>query len=311
MARYLVTGSVIINDVYGADGSKYEGLPGASVYAVNGILPYTDDVLFLSAAGEDLEDWFGDYFRRNGLSMEGIDLRFPKTHHTKLIYEETGEWTEYCIYGKEFERLYGTYPLAKASYVIDHGGEDVKGIYFESSASEEIWKDLPSMRKACPNAVFMLEVSASETKDPVLREGVLHLIDQIDIYSLNRYEARALFQTENEEESVKAILKIGKPCFFRLGREGASMIQDGMVCFAPSVGNEESVDPTGCGNCSTAAALYGYCEGFHPLKTACYANVAAGVNARQFGPFPHYTKEVKEMMKREAEGSYRKLREVL
>ena len=231
MSRYLVTGSVIVNDMRYPDGSEVKGFLGGSIYTVNGILPYTDDVLFLSAAGPDFDSIFGDYFRKNGLSEEGIDLCFPKTHYTVLEYSESGEWVEHSIYGEEFEKLYGPYPLAKAEYVIRHGGEDVKGIYFESGATEEVWNGLPEMRKACPNAVFMAEIATSETKDPVLKEKVLELIDKIDIYSLNRPEAMALFGTNNEEESIEAIIKLGKPCFFRLGKKGSAMIQDGKTVF--------------------------------------------------------------------------------
>lgn len=309
MARYLVTGSVIVNDMRYPDGSEVKGFLGGSIYTVNGILPYTDDVLFVSAAGPDFDSIFGNYFRRNGLSEEGIDICFPKTHYTLVEYSPNGEWVEHSIYGEEFEKKYGPYPLAKAQYVIDHGGEDVKGIYFESGASEDVWKDLPEMRKACPNAVFMAELSTAETKDPDKKDLVLDLIDKLDLYSLNRTEAMDLFGTDNEEDSIKAIIELGKPCFFRMGKKGSAMIQDGKAWFVPSVESESSVDSTGCGNCSTGASLYGYCEGFHPLKTACYANVAAGVNARQYGPFPHYTAEIKNQMKQEAEELYRKYME--
>ena len=308
MAKYRVTGSVIVNDMKYPDGSIVRGFLGGSIYVVNGILPYTDDVLFVSAAGPDFDDLFGDYFKRNGV-CSAIDLCFPKTHYTIVEYSETGEWCEHSIYGEEFEEKYGPYPLAKAKYVISHGGEDVKGIYFESSVDEEVWKDLEAMRKACPNAAFMSEIATSDTKDPVQRKKVLDLIQKIDIYSLNRPEAMALFGTESEEESIQAIIDLGKPCFFRLGKKGSCMIQDGKAWFAPSVESESSVDSTGCGNCSTGASLYGYCEGFHPLKTACYANVAAGVNARQYGPFPEYTPEVKAQMKKEAEELFQRLLE--
>ena len=307
MAGYLITGSVIVNDMRYPDGSTVRGFLGGSIYTVNGILPYTDDLLFLSAAGPDFDSLYGDYFRRNGLSAEGIEICIPKTHYTLVEYAPSGEWQEHSIYGEEFERLYGTYPLAKAEYVIRHGGEDVKGIYFESGADEEVWKDLEKMREACPNAVFMAEIATSETKDPASREKVLDLIDRIDMYSVNRPEAMALFGTDSEEESIAAIIDLGKPCFFRLGRKGSCMIQDGKAWFAPSVESDSSVDSTGCGNCSTGASLYGFCEGFHPLKTACYANVAAGVNARQYGPFPEYTPEVKAWMKKEAEALFERL----
>ncbi len=301
MARYLITGSVIVNDIVYPDGTLARNFLGGSIYTVNGILPYTDDLLFLSAAGPDFDSLYGDYFRKNGLSDEGIEICFPKTHHTLVEYAPSGEWQEHSIYGEEFERLYGLYPLARSEYVITQAGKDVKGIYFESGAGEEVWKDLDQMREACPNAVFMAEIATSETKDSESRRKVLDLINRIDMYSINRPEAMALFGTHSEEESAEAIIKLGKPCFFRLGKKGSCMVQDAKAWFAPSVESESSVDSTGCGNCSTGAALYGYCEGLHPLKTACYANVAAGVNARQYGPFPEYTPEVKARMKKDAE----------
>ena len=304
MARYLITGSVIVNDILYPDGSLVKNFLGGSIYTVNGILPYTDDLLFLSAAGPDFDEVYGDYFRKNGLSAKGIEISFPRTHHTLVEYAQSGEWEEHSIYGEEFEKLYGTYPLAKSEYVIGHGGEDVKGIYFESGASEEVWKDLLKMREACPNAIFMAEIATSETKEPESRKKVMELIEKIDMYSINRPEAMALFGTDSEEESIEAIIGLGKPCFFRLGRKGSCMIQDGKAWFAPSVESAGSVDSTGCGNCSTGASLYGYCEGLHPLKIACYANVAAGVNARQYGPFPEYTPEIKAWMKKEAEDLY-------
>ena len=43
----------------------------------------------------------------------------------------------------------------------------------------------------------------------------------------------------------------------------------------------ESVDPTGCGNCSTGAAAYAYFAGEHPAMVAAMANVAGGYNAAQ------------------------------
>ena len=306
MARYLVNGSIIVNDMVYADGRKETGYLGGSIYTVNGILPYCDDVLFLSSAGPDFDQYYGDYFRRNGLSADGIDCQFPKTPYTELVYEPTGEWVEHCIYGDEFVEQYGLFAVGDPQRVIDHGGEDVKGIYFEDAVELPVWDRLEEMRAACPNAVFQAEVSTGDCHTPELHEQVRQLLRRLDLYSINLPESMALFGTSSEEESIQAIIDFGKPCFFRVGRKGSYMIQDGQAWFAPSVESETSVDSTGCGNCSTGASLYGFCEGFHPLKTACYANVAAGVNARQFGPFPHYTPEIKAWMEEQAEALFEK-----
>ena len=57
------------------------------------------------------------------------------------------------------------------------------------------------------------------------------------------------------------------------------------------------VDPTGCGNVSTAAALYGWCEGYEPKKIARLANISAAYNLLQYGPCP----KVDAAMRRHAE----------
>ena len=67
--------------------------------------------------------------------------------------------------------------------------------------------------------------------------------------------------------------------------------------FAPPVMVENSVDPTGCGNCSTAAALIGLAEGLPLVDAAVMANIAAGFNAQQIGPWPKVDAETQTKAK--------------
>ena len=304
MARYLIAAGVIVNDMLYPDGRTVKGFLGGALYTVNGVLPYTEDLLFLSEAGPDFDDFYGDYFRLNHISMDGVQYVYPKTCYTVVKYKETGEWTETSLYGDEYFAKYG-FPKAKAEYIEKFGGPDVKGIYFESAVRDPVWNDLDRIRAACPNAKIMSELYTEETHDPSMKDRLFEHIGKMDIYSINLPESMALFGTDSEEASVQAIIDLGKPCFFRVGKKGSYMIQDGKAWFAPSVESETSVDPTGCGNCSTGAAMYGFAEGCHPLLTAYLANVAAGVNARQYGPFPHYSDEVKSWMREEAEEMYK------
>ena len=306
MAKYLIAGNIIVNDMQYPDGRKVSGFLGGALYTLNGVLPYTNDLLLLSEAGPDFDEFYGDYFRLNGLSAEGIADVFPKTCYTLVKYEESGEWSESSVYGEEYQATYG-FPKIRAKYIAAHGGPDVQGIYFEAGVTDPLWNDLPEIRTSCPNARIMAELVTEDTHDPALRDALFDFIGRIDLYSLNLPESMALFGTDSEEASVDAIIRLGKPCFFRVGKKGAYMIQDGKAWFAPSFESGTSVDPTGCGNCSTGASMYGFCEGCHPLLTACLANVAAGVNARQFGPFPHYTPEIKAWMRRQAEALYHSL----
>lgn len=306
--KYLVTGWTILNDMNYADGRKAEKFLGGVVYAAAGIKPFCDDLLVISAAGPDFGDTFGQYYLRNGLSTRGIQYVLPRTHYNILDYAADGRWWEYSKYGKEFEREWGPKTTIRVEDVVRFSSDGTYGMYFESSIREPIWKDLDRVREAAPNARIMWEIPTFDIDQPEVQTDVRGLINKVDIYSINLPESMTFFETKSEQESVEAILALGKPCFFRVGEKGAHMIVEGNAWFAPSYEPEKSVDPTGCGNCSTAAALYGYCENLHPLKTVILANLAASLNARQYGPYPHFTEELRASLFERAEIEFVRLK---
>ena len=53
----------------------------------------------------------------------------------------------------------------------------------------------------------------------------------------------------------------------------------------PSIHPEQAIDVTGCGNCSTAAALYWKIEGKDHRDIVTNANIAAKLNSLSDGPF--------------------------
>ncbi len=311
MAKYLVAGCTILNDMFYADGSRAVACLGGAIYALNGIKPFCDDVMIVTVAGPDFDETFGKYYRQNGLTQAGVKLLLPKTHYNNLEYHPDGRWWEYSKYGPEFEAEWWPKAQVRAEYVIEFAGAETRGLYFESSVREEMWTRLDAIRAAAPGAKILWELPTAETADTGLRGQVLALIGALDAYSLNLPESFTFFGTSSEAESVNAILALGKPCFFRVGERGSYMIQDGRAWFAPAMGVERSVDATGCGNCSTGAALYGLAEELHPLKTAVMANLAAGLNAQQFGPYPHFTAELRAELFQMAEAEFARLLEML
>jgi len=275
------------------DGRIVEGFLGGAIYTVNGIKPYCDDVLFVTTAGPDFDEYYGDYFRTNQILAEGVQFILPKTEYTILEYAPDGRWWEYSKYGEAYEKQWAEPALIKAQFVIKYADESTRGIYLESAVRESVWDDLAAIRHAAPKAKIMWELSTGDCGNPEVRDAVLAVIDKLDLYSINLPESMQFFSTQSEAESIEAILALGKPCFFRVGEKGAYMIEDGKAWFAPAVDPELSVDATGCGNCSTGAALYGFCEGMHPLMTAIKANLAASLNALQYGPYPQFTDQLR------------------
>ena len=309
MLKYLVTGCTLLNDMYYPDGHKAEGFLGGTIYTVNGIKPFSDDVLFVTTAGPDFGEYFGEYFQKNTLSTEGVNFVLPKTQYNILEYDTEGRWWEYSKYGKDFEEEWGATALVQGHQIIKHSSKNTSGIYFESGVREPVWKDLADIRKAAPNAKIMWEIPTYDIDNPEVKNDIKELIEKCDIYSLNLPESMTYFGTGSEEESIKAIIALGKPCFFRVGEKGAYMIENNKAWFAPSIGVDQSVDATGCGNCSTGSAMYGFCEGLHPLKSVILANLAASLNAMQFGPYPLFTSELRADLLEKADAEYTRLME--
>ena len=113
----------------------------------------------------------------------------------------------------------------------------------------------------------------------------------------------------NLADSVLATMnlkELGVPCYYRVGSKGAYMIMNGEVEFVPVVHlvpKEEEVDPTGCGNSSTAAALWAFCEGMTTKEICAWGNIVAAHNVLQFGP----TKVINQAKRDEAMAYLKKL----
>ena len=100
---YITAGISIINDIEYSDGSRKDSrLGGCAVFAYSGIALFTESVLLLSSGGPDFFDHYGDYFKENQISDEGIYISLPHTHHTLLKYETDGTWHEDSIYGSDY-----------------------------------------------------------------------------------------------------------------------------------------------------------------------------------------------------------------
>lgn len=304
---YLVTGCTRINDLNYPDGRKVDGILGGALYALNGIKPFSDDVLLISTAGADFDEYYGDYFRENQLSVAGIQFILPKTEYTILEYSPDGRWWEYSKYGEEFEQKWAAEALIKAEFVTKYANKNTNGIYIESSVKESLWQNLDDFRTAAPGSKIMWELPTGDCDNIEVRDDVLALIENVDIYSVNFPESMEIFGTTSEEESIEIIISLGKPCFFRVGEKGAYMVVDGKAWFAPAIDPHLSVDATGCGNCSTGTALFGFCEGFHPLMTVIMANLAASLNARQFGPYPKFTEALRIELSQHAQRLFNQL----
>ncbi|MCI8474099.1 MAG: carbohydrate kinase family protein [Oscillospiraceae bacterium] len=292
--EYIVYGSVITNRLIYTDGTRIEDvMGGGGFYSLAGLRMCTPSVLFVSAVGPDFEDYYGEWFDRNSCSKDGLIRNMDKTIYWELVYAPDGTYVEYSIYGPEQnEKDWKNMALTPGDFPPI--GEDTKGVYFNSDITPELGEMLLEAKKRHPFQV-MWELPASQipklaeiyAKDGM--EGLRRRLKAVDVLSTNRPESFEIFGVSTVEEAIQRFQELGLPCYYRVGTKGAYMLDKGEVAYVPMlslVSREEEIDPTGCGNSSTAAAMWAYCEGFDPLKTCIVGNVVAAYNVQQYGPYP-------------------------
>jgi len=285
--EYLAGGYTMISDIYYSDGSSRMNDAGGTAYAVGGMRLWRDSVGYVGTAGKDFDGFYGKFYRDNGIALF-MEFPLEETLHYDLRYSSDGSWTESCLKGEEYEneaRIIGALTPEMFSRGADR---NTKGVYLEAAMNTSIVRRFSELKDAIGNARLMWEIEGSDLYEPELRDDILRLIPQADCFSINMNEGKAFFDTADEKDVIKRIDSIGMPCFLREGEAGAYWIEDGMAVFVPSYGVQTSVDATGCGNASTAAALIGFAEGLSPAETVAMANISAYYNSRCHGLYPLY-----------------------
>ncbi len=285
--KYVVAGISIINDILYIDGSKKDGrLGGCAVFAYGGIGLYTSSVLFLSCGGPDFFDHYGSYFEENGISKDGIYITMPHTHHTILKYESDGRWSETSVHGEDYFAMQNENCRVSYERLKPFLSEETRGLYLDAAADEKIFEQIDGLRRLAPEIKIMWEPPTFSSKDPSKRETILSNLQKIDYYSMNLDEAAAFFDVVSRDAIVEKIMALDIPCFLREGENGSSWIEKGKITSLRACDPDRAIDVTGCGNCSTAAALYGASQGMPAEDIVLCANIAAGLCAQYEGPAP-------------------------
>ena len=283
--EYIAAGYNMLTDVFFADGRKILNTPGGSWYAASGLVFWRKSVAYVGTAGPDFDKYYGDWFAANGINCR-VKKCLPETLKYELRYRPDGIWTENCSQGEAYEKMAKDIGRITPDMVASCAGPETKGIYVEASLSAKIADGFEEVKALVPQAVLMWEINGDDLRDPACKEAIEARIAQVGAFSMNYDEACGFFGTTDEAAILAALQTYGKPCFFRLGERGSALVKADSVTYAPAIGLEQSVDPTGCGNCSTAAALIGLAEGLSAEKTVRMANLAASYCAKQTPPWP-------------------------
>ena len=263
--KYLITGYTIINNVRYADGRKIDRvLGGNGIYCLAGMRLFEKDCSLIAAVGEDFDTYYGEWYDRNGLDRSANLVRDAHTMYSDLTYREDGSYTDVSVWGGDSVFHSRDLLLRDSDFLPYLGG--LKGLYLYSRWDREF----PSAHELQKQFGYKIMWEVTTGIDSSFRPEFDRYLERCDIYSLNYKESRAVFGTDDLGTLIREIKKIGKPCYYRLGRKGAVMIDGGTAAFVPMLSIDPDCEPdaTGCGNASTAGDRIGRRRGNTSASTS-------------------------------------------
>lgn len=278
--KYVVAGNASADCITFADGKCTGFVPGgATLFALLGIQLWTDDVILCGGFGEDYMDTLGPWLERNHIDRRGFRIRDSKNPLNYMYYRDEGGWDSRTEYGNEhFERL-------DCNPKLDHLEEwleDCVGLAVFRGDAPEFYQQIFKLREQ-----FGFRLGWEIKGDfavPEKLEQIRQLTKNVDSFSINQPETYCLFGVDNDQDAIASLKTLNcSLIIYRVGKRGIYIIRDGETLFAPAFTKYPVTDVTGCGNISTAAAFYAWCEGMDIYEIAAHANIAAGHNLRYLG----------------------------
>ncbi len=311
---YIAIGNVMVDQVRdenGVLGPVYIG--GPSFFALCGMRTFSKSVLLQTNVGSDFFDYYGDWFDKNNVSREGIEIRSDYTNYHILEYAENGVYKAVSKYGTQFGMQNLGYLTVTPEQIFDLTTKHKpKAIYLYAGQDKIYWQGVEKSKKAA-GYKLMLEAQTPLRKEGLRPETVSKFFDSlkyVDALSINLHEAGVLLDMDPIADEKK-IVEAAKTqfsvesVFLRAGEKGAYAITEGKSYFLPSIAHLGVIDPTGCGNCSSGGFAYAIGEGYDPVMAVAYANVSASYNLAQYGAYLDYNDKVMEEAKQLVEKVYK------
>lgn len=297
--RFITCGQASIDRSIMPDGTCVGvNLGGPGVFAYTGIRLYDDDCQMILNVAKDFKDHYGEWVKKNKVNTDALYEVYDKTHASDLVYQENGAYSVAGISPEEMKARMAEYGWTNVrADQIERHTRNADGMYiFVEPTYLCFWEQVHEISKRNKVRV-MYEIGIGHGAYD--REYVLKVLDTLkpEMSSLNHNEASDFFHLEDREEIFQRIYDWNIPMFFyRAGEEGSYVLHNRKSYFLPSLTIEgrPALDPTGCGNTSTAAATYAWIMTENPVMTGLMANVAAAYNVSYTGIIKEFTPEMRQ-----------------
>ena len=284
--RYCISGQIMIDTVVYPDGSDNGiNLGGPAAFGYAGVKLWTDDVMLNINVGEDFYGYFDTWLKAYGASREGIHVINPFGNRHIITYRADGSYHEESVHG--WDNMHKMDP--RIEDYRQSNCNDLQGAYLNNNADcIAFWREMDVLRRE-KGFKTMWEIPTGDVV-PEKMAQLMEIFTLTDYMSINVNEGKALWNVDTEQQVVDKCCALPlEMIFLRAGEKGAYVIANHEAVFIPSVPCKDVVDPTGCGNCSTAVAMFAYTQTQDAVMTGVMANISASYNLRQNGPYPAYS----------------------
>ncbi|MCI6956411.1 MAG: PfkB family carbohydrate kinase [Candidatus Faecousia sp.] len=310
--KYYAAGQTSVDKTTFADG-QVNGpyLGGTGIYGYGGIRVWTEDVSPVLNVASDFYDFYGTWIDENRVDRTHLNLAYDKTFFVDMVYQENGYYESIYTIQEKIDNafLYG-YTNCRLEQIARIAGPQAALYLYYEPINTVFWEKFREIRDA--SGLKVMWEPGFSVCDSGFREIFLKIMETFrpDMSTLNWFEASAMFGTKDEEELIRIIESFQVPFFFfRCGKRGAYALAGGKRFFVPSIDVEgyETVDPTGCGNASSAGAMYGWLETGNPVMAAVMGNISGGFNVGQFGIIPRFDEKMRQTAFAKASQVYSRL----
>lgn len=274
---YIVLSTSVVDDLYLADGRhELNVIGGAGTYALAGMKVWSDSVCLVTGVGEDYFGLFGNWYRDNSITMEGLIPKDANTPRNIVRYFEDGERIETPEYGLEhYRKIEGT------PSDLERFCAGAKGVYVFKNYDKLFWERILSLKERYGFKLMWEIASDAITQGNLL--GIREVAAETNVFSINRTEALKMLGETDIDSAVRKLSDWRVPMvYLRAGAEGAYAISGGKTVLVPSVPCEV-IDVTGGGNSSSGGAFVGYCETNDAVAAAIMGNISASLCIAQHG----------------------------
>ena len=295
--KYLCSGNIMLDTVIQIDGTTGgTNLGGPALFAYAGVRLWTDDCQLVVNVGSDFDTHYGQWMKNNYTADSGVNVMTEFCTHHNLTYHEDGTYDWGYANASLRDGAINMGMLEAKPYQFEAACDKGSCLYYPTGVTNMAFWHALFAAKEKKGFQYMWEIGVSPNELPDdYRDRIKWVLQRVEMFSVNFPECKILFGVETEDEAIATIKSMFDGfTILRVGKRGMYVIEGQNHWFIPSINAEHAVDSTGCGNCSTGAAMYAYNETKDPIMAGIMANISAGYNVLQYGPYPHFTQKERD-----------------